>query len=191
MKSEDNQELMTPSDSEKYRPDKNYLLAEFTALRDEIQSRSIAQKQLISLTFIISGTLLTFGMTHNKIELFFLIPIFIFFLASGWGNHDDAIKSLGSYIREEIEPYAQGLEWESSVHRTELEKQNTMGVLLATIHVRGTFLLLQLLPIALGLSSTYFKWETRSILLIGFDVLAVVGTWIVLKHRPRKVKNIV
>ena len=186
MKPEDNHELMTPSDSEKYRPDKNYLLAEFTALRDEMQNRSIAQRQLISLAFIISGTLLTFGITHNKLDLFFLIPMFIFFLASGWGNHDTAIKAIGSYIRDAIEPYAQGIEWESSVQRTEAEKQNVVGVLWATIHFRGTFLLLQLIPIVVGLSSEHFKWETRSIILIGFDVLAIIGTWIALKHRPRK-----
>lgn len=66
-----------------YQPEKEYLLAEYTTLRDEMQSRSQAQKQLLSLAFLISGTLLTFGVTNNKNELFFIIPLFLFFLAVG------------------------------------------------------------------------------------------------------------
>jgi hypothetical protein len=185
--STNDQELKSSKELDAYQPEKEYLVAEYTALRAEMQSRSQAQRQLLSLAFIISGTLLTIGVTHNTQDLFFLIPLILSFLSVGWGDHDRAIKMISSYIREQIEPYAPGLEWANSIQQLESEKPQAFGGFLISTHVRGTFLLLQLLPIGLALSQ--FKWEMRSIVLLGLDVIAIILTWFVLRHRPR-MKNI-
>ena len=86
-------------------PSNESLLAQFNALRTEMETRGRAQHQLLALVFIVSGPLLTLGVTYDLgRQLFLLVPLFLVCLAAGWASHDKAIKSMGGYIRCQIEP---------------------------------------------------------------------------------------
>ncbi len=52
------------------------LLAEYSALRQEILARSQTQSQLVNLAFVVTGTLLTLNLAHQvSREILLVLPI--------------------------------------------------------------------------------------------------------------------
>lgn len=83
---------------------REFYLAEYEALRNEIIKRTEIQHQLISLALIATGTFLTFATPTGKLGY----PIIGLFLAAAWVHNDCQIARMGWYIQQRIEPQALG-----------------------------------------------------------------------------------
>jgi hypothetical protein len=64
-----------------------FMLAEYNALRDELLKRAEFQQQILSLTLVIFGTILTFGLQVHSASIILLYPLLSLFLAASW-RHD-------------------------------------------------------------------------------------------------------
>ena len=81
----------------------DFLLTQYSALRNEIIKRMELQSQIISLMLIASGALVSFGFQLSLPIPILTTPLLVFFLASFWANHDVRIRHFGRYIRTYIE----------------------------------------------------------------------------------------
>lgn len=81
----------------------DFLLTQYSALRNEIIKRMELQNQIISLMLIASGALISFGFQADLPIPILTTPLLVFFLASFWANHDVRIRHFGRYIRKYIE----------------------------------------------------------------------------------------
>lgn len=159
-----------------------FLLAEYNALRQEIIARSQAQQQIISLSLIVSGTLLTLGIKNGGGEIFFVIPILVFILALGWSRHDAAIKTIGGYIRYRIEPKVPWLSWETYMEGLRTGTTRSFWVQeLGSIQIFGLFVLIQLLAAVLGIVRP--ATTSAYCVLRGSACLCIILTFFVARER--------
>lgn len=93
-------------------PDPAGRLAEYNALRAEIERRSTAQQAIVALqvTALSATTALTIN-NGNPNLLLIMGPVSLF-LALAWTDHHKQLGSVGRYIMEKIEPFVPGLGWE-------------------------------------------------------------------------------
>jgi hypothetical protein len=91
------------------------LLAEYSALREEITKKFDAANRLLEIDIIATGVFLGFGARDDvpSIALLFF-PIPVMFLSLAWGQHFAAIGAIGRYIRTHIEAKsARAMNWET------------------------------------------------------------------------------
>lgn len=96
------------------------ILAEFSALRDEIVARINLRHQMLVVALTLLGLLMAFGVKEVKDKeistlLFLLYPILCTFLAMGWSHTDYRLGELGTYIRETIETKLPEMGWEHCI----------------------------------------------------------------------------
>lgn len=106
---------------EEIKNSENVILAEYSALRDEIVARINLRHQMLVIALTLLGLLMAFGIkdTNEKeisMHLFLLYPILCMFLAMGWAHTDYRLGELGTYIRETIETKFLGIGWEHYIH---------------------------------------------------------------------------
>jgi hypothetical protein len=89
-------------------------MAEFVALRQEIQDRSANQYQMFSLQITTAGTIFGFVLSRPDITtLLAIVPFSSYLLCARVVSQHDGINRLGRYIREELSPHVTGgLGWE-------------------------------------------------------------------------------
>jgi hypothetical protein len=88
-------------------------LAEFTALRQEIDSRSTTQQNLFVLQLTSAGALFGFALSGpSRTLLLLIIPFSTYLLCTRSLVQITAIAVIGEYIRDELEPAIEGLAWE-------------------------------------------------------------------------------
>ena len=75
-----------------------FLLAEYSALRDEILKRIEIQHQLIALALIAAGTFLPFGI-NTSITVVLLYPVLAMFVAVAWAHSEVRIRQCAAYIK--------------------------------------------------------------------------------------------
>lgn len=101
------------------------LLAEYGALRAEIDRRSQAQQTMLNLALTFSGALLAYAVAHETIAVLLLQPIVVCALGLLYADHGFMIRRIGRYLRDHCaveadrltgEPGLMG--WESSRERT-------------------------------------------------------------------------
>jgi hypothetical protein len=86
-------------------PSVTILLSQFTALRNEIGSRSQAQATMVNLSITAVGILGGLGLSQYGDErLLLLIPIVSTLLGLIWLDHAANIFKLGDFIREQLMP---------------------------------------------------------------------------------------
>jgi hypothetical protein len=96
---------MTPNDG---------ALAEFSALKQEIASRSNVQHGLFALQLTSAGTLFGFALSASSRSLMLLIvPVSSYLLFTRSIVQITSIAIIGEYIRDELESKIQGLGWEA------------------------------------------------------------------------------
>lgn len=90
-------------------------IAEFSALRQEIESRETRRQNLFSLHITASGAVFSLAITVPKNSLFLLIiPISTYLFCSQFTLHAHAIFKIGRYIRDELDlKVPGGLKWEA------------------------------------------------------------------------------
>jgi hypothetical protein len=115
-----------------------FLLAEYNTLRDEILRRIEAQEKAISLTLLIFGTILGFGLQNHSPLIILLYPIISTFLASIWVYNTVSIKKVALYIKDEIENKIdkKNMGWES---RTNILYRRPLAFFLS-LAIYGVFL---------------------------------------------------
>ena len=95
------------------------LLAEFPALRNEINVLLRIRFQLTIFAIIALGALLSIGVQLNVPAFVPLMyPPFAFFLAVYWAHTDLRIGQIGEYVRGRIAPRVPGLGWEEHLRET-------------------------------------------------------------------------
>ena len=158
-----------------------FIIAQYNALRAEIMKRSGFRYQILSLTLVIAGSILTFGLQPtSQPQVFFVYPILGCFLAAIWAHNVTSPRRLATFIRQNIESRFDGWGWE-----TEMEtKGYTMSWLSGIIASSGIFLGTELIALLLGLLKSSFT--TIDIVLIVLDSLAIFITIIMLHSTTRK-----
>jgi len=172
--------------------DKDFAIAEYSALRDEILKRIELQNQVLNLTLILAGTVVSVGFQLNNGPIMLLIyPPIALVLSSGWEQNNLRIRQIGIYIREIIEGRSSGGGWEQYRIRTEVPASGTARF------ARSAFIITQIVTVALSwlqllsvlswrqLSSwTALQWI--AVILTVFDVIVVIGTGLIIKTIPLK-----
>ncbi len=125
------------------------VVAEYTALREEILKLTDIQHQLVTLMLISFGTILTVGLQAQNASIILTYPVLALFLAIIWLNNAHGIDMLGSYIQNNIEIKV-GLEnigWENRSRDSRIPHS-----LMAFWGARGIFSITQLLALIAGIS---------------------------------------
>ncbi|HCT80374.1 MAG TPA: hypothetical protein DGG94_07995 [Micromonosporaceae bacterium] len=88
-------------------------LAEFNALRQEIESRASRQYGLFALHITASGGVFGFALSATDRTAFVLIlPITTYLFCARYVMEDNAIRTIGLYLRDDIGDRLPGLRWE-------------------------------------------------------------------------------
>lgn len=156
-----------------------FLLAEYAALRAELLKRIELQHQVISLTLIIFGTMLSFGFQAHSSSIVLLYPVLALFLAASWAHNGRAIRDLVLYIRDQIEAAVGGnnFGWE---HRTRLHRRlpGRLDFLSARGIFAGTALLATLAAIPLA------RVDAINIFLFVIAIASTIGSMALLRFFP-------
>ena len=159
-----------------------FLLDEYNALRNEILKRIELQHQMISLTLIVFGTILGFGLQLHSSSIVLLYPVVSFFLAASWAHNGRSIRDIATYIREQVEARAgeNNFGWE---HRA-LPHRRLLGRL-DTLSARGIFAGTSLLAILVAVPLA--KVDTINIFLFAVAIASIIGSTITLRYfRPQR-----
>lgn len=156
-----------------------FLLAEYNALREEILKRIELQYQVLSLTVVVLGTVLGFGLQAHSASIVLLYPILATFLAATWSHNGLDIKEIGTYIREQIESKVtkDNIGWE---HRIRSRRRRLGG--LKFLSARGIFIGTSLLAILVAVPLAHF--DLIEILLFALAVISAVCSSVLLRRSP-------
>jgi len=164
--------------------DKNNIMLEYNALRDEILKRIELRQQIISITLVLLTAILsvTFaqeGLKENfstlKIpSLAFIYPPIATSLALGWIQHEYRINLLGYYIHEHIEKSIPCLGWEKHVIINTSEGSKLKWYYILLSH-GGVFIWTEIIAIIVGI----FMFRNTS-LESGFIALDILSLLIII-----------
>ncbi|MDB5348635.1 MAG: hypothetical protein JWP89_7012 [Schlesneria sp.] len=94
-------------------------LAEFTALRAEILLRIQLRSQLLAIAMsAFAGLFALSGNSAFPREILLIYPFLALFISHEWTYHDLRIRTIGGYIKSNIEPLIDGLGWQHSLDDT-------------------------------------------------------------------------
>lgn len=158
--------------------DTTFAVAEFTCLRDEILKRIEFQNQIVNLTLVIAGSVVSFafGLTNGAIILP-IYPLISFGLAASWEQHNRRIRQLGVYIRENLETRT-STGWEKYRVASKLERTRTAS------YARVTFIFTQVGIILISILLSNYPPPPIWIILFVIDVIAVIATGLVIQTLP-------
>lgn len=104
-------------------------LAEFAALRDEIQERVKAQGQMLSLQLTLAGAVFGFAISRPGLTALLLIVPFSSYLLCGRlvAQHFGTLR-VAKYIKEELSPKVPGgLRWEEWLEQQQRRRPHFLG----------------------------------------------------------------
>lgn len=161
-----------------------FVIAEYNALRAEIIKRSEIRYQIISLTLIIAGTILTIGLPSTAPSyVLFVFPIIGCFLTGIWAHNVAVPRRISTYIKENIERQFKETGWETVIQ----EDWYSFSMLTSIISSSGIFLGLEFITLILGLLKSTFT--PTDIVLIVFDCIAFLLTLLVVRSAGKKPKR--
>jgi len=143
-----------------------FLLAEYSTLREEIIKRVEIEYQILYITLFIFSTMCGFALSYRYPVIILPYPILCVLLTSAWVNSDFSIFYIAEYIKNQIEAkIGEGATgWE---HYLAPKKP----LLLSTSSVGGTFVITTLIAIAIGISLA--KLDTPGIILLILDIIGL------------------
>jgi len=148
--------------------------AEYSALRDEVLKRVALRYQILRLAVITTGVILALGLRDDvSTKVLLLYPILALFLATDWIHNGTAINKIGTYIRNELEPYLH-MRWETVLQESDPPYFGKFDVISAA----GLFLVTQGLSVGLALCEDKFVREES--LLIAVSIFAILVTAVLL-----------
>jgi hypothetical protein len=159
------------------------ILAQYTSLRNEIIKRSEFRYQFLSLTLIIAGTILTFGLQPTAPpNVLFVFPIIACFLAGIWTHNLIIPRHISKFIKEEIEALFDGWGWETSVENQLFTSPWLSGIIAGS----GVFLGTSIITLLLGILNIKSTYSIIDIVLIMADALAIGVMFIMIRSTTRK-----
>jgi hypothetical protein len=160
------------------------VIAEYTALREELLKLVDIQHQLITLTLLSFGTLVGASVPFNNTSIILTYPIIATFLAAGWFNHAYGIDMLGHYIQEHIENIVgtRNIGWENYSRKISIPH-----TLVAFLGARGIFVVTQVIALITGVFGAAFNKPLFLLALLStiVSILLLVGTAWAQKGRKR------
>jgi hypothetical protein len=157
---------MAPSQEEKKFPiSVDLIAAEYTALREEILKLTDIQSQIVVITLVSFGTVLTVGSQIKSAAIILVYPVLALFLAIGWINNAHGIDLLGKYIQDQIEIRVgiENIGWE---HFS--KKERTQYSFIAFWGSRAIFFVTQILALIVGISAANFNVLTVLLIIVAF-----------------------
>ncbi|MFN8418232.1 MAG: hypothetical protein U0528_03145 [Anaerolineae bacterium] len=166
--------------------EREFLLAEYSALREEILKRIELQHQLILGTLVATGTFLTVYFQAGIAAVLLAYPPLAMFLALSWSQNDQRNREITSYLSQKEELFLSNpsVGWEHSRRSSRLWFLGSRKVLAA----RGIFIGSQLLTIllfVLHLSGTGQLLSVENGILLGVDVLLIMLSVIIIGFPSR------
>jgi uncharacterized membrane protein YfcA len=155
------------------------LLAQYNALREEILKRVELRYQIVSLTLIVFGTTLSFGLQAHSSSTVLLYPIIALFLAASWIHNGFGIKEIGNYIRDQIESTVGEdiIGWE---HRVRSQRKRLGGLGLSFLSAGGVFIGTSLLAILTAVPLA--KFDTIEILFFILATISLISSVVLLGY---------
>jgi hypothetical protein len=149
-----------------------FLIARYSALREEMQNRYSYVYQVTSLNLTIAAAILTFGLqTDSSASVLFLIPITSMLLGIVAMYNFLARKRLELIIKSDIE-----MEFDF-VSKVPASQRRFINRFIGLVGVGGIFVIVQILALALGLLKIQ-DYSTLDIVLIISDILSVfIALW--------------
>ncbi|HEV2662040.1 MAG TPA: hypothetical protein VGU68_15630 [Ktedonobacteraceae bacterium] len=146
---EDKASLASGSHEEKSPLSHDLIIAEFTALRDEVTKLTDLQHQLFSIALLSFATLMGAGIQFKITPLLLIYPILAVFLNAAWFNHAYGIDMLGHYIQNHIENKVgtENIGWENHSHKNSIPHS-----ILAFLGARGIFPATQVIALIAAVS---------------------------------------
>lgn len=149
-------------------------LAEFAALRDEIQERVKAQQQMLSLQITLSGAVFGFAISRAGLTALLLIVPFSSYLLCGRlvAQHFGTLR-VAKYIKEELSGQVPGgLRWEEWLEQQQQRRPHFLG---SALPLLLTFVGASLLALAWTTGFVFVNGEIAVIQRLGLVVLWLVG----------------
>jgi hypothetical protein len=130
------------------------IIAEYTALREEMLKLTDMQHQLLAIALLSFGTLMGAGIQFKSTSILLIYPILALFLSAGWFNHAYGIDMLGHYIQNHIEVKVgtENIGWENHSRKNSIPHS-----LLAFLGARGIFPATQVMALIAGVSVANFN----------------------------------
>jgi hypothetical protein len=161
------------------------MLAEYTALRTEVDRRATVQWNVLALQLTSTGVIASLAISHAAdIALLLVIPLSSYMLGSRYILHDYHLKLINRYIRDSLSGRLRGhLTWESWKISQITSDTGPRGWLTPTAwnQLHPTRLAFEgvawLALVAAGLAAAY-SWRDNAPawgLILGFGVLWVLG----------------
>jgi hypothetical protein len=91
------------------------VIAEYEALRTEILQRSNTQWNIFALQLTAAAVVFSFALSNSShTEFLLILPVLSYALCARYVSQSAAVQKLGKYIRDVLEPKAQGqIHWET------------------------------------------------------------------------------
>jgi hypothetical protein len=159
---------------------------EYTSIRDEILKRIELRLQIMSITLTLAGAFIGFGVSNTLLSLVY--PPLAALLAMLWVQNDTRSRQLGKYIQSiEASGSIPGLGWES-FYRREKESETRLGSWpLSILAPGGTFLVTELMAIALGLSK--FAATPIELVFLSISCVALLFTvWLLIVAQQKSTR---
>jgi len=170
-----------------------FLIAEYSALREEILKRTEIQHQLIAIALVASGTFLSLS-AQIPTTVGLAYPVLALFLSAAWSQSDIRIRQIGEYIKDHIEKrlMQEGLldpssGWEHDFERRALRARGKL-VTLSQLVSYGILIGTQILAVLLFLFKTSFT--KKDICLLVLDCLVILFSAFLLGRSRRWLADI-
>ena len=153
--------------------EKDLLIAEYCALREEVLKRIELRFQMTSLALVALATLIGVGFQNHDASIILLYPILAVFLLSVHISNSFEIQKMTDYIRDHVELKAgiDNIGWQHYRIRPDIDTHKG----LAYSGVRATLVASGLVAFVAGLS--LLKIDTKEIVLL---ILDSVSTFLLL-----------
>lgn len=153
----------------------DFIIAEYSSLREEILRRTEIQHQIMLAALVAAGTFFTIGVQDDQELVLLLQPIMALFLFVGWAQHDIGILLIGQYIYAQVE-LSGGLQWEHHWQTSRLTKLNGAMVYLSTV---GIIVGTQIVALALYMAKAGgFLGKYPAMMAV--DIFFVTLTWTII-----------
>lgn len=159
------------------------IIAEYTALRDEILRHTDIQHQLITIALLTFGTLMAAGIQFKNTSIILIYPILALFLCANWFSYAYGVDMLGHYIESHIEVTVgtKNIGWESHSRGHSIPHS-----LLVFLSARGIFPVTQVIALIVGVSLIDFNPWLFLVALLSTIVCIIFVLAIAWAQRGRK-----
>jgi len=177
---------------------KAQVIAEYTALRSEIEKRIVLRQQVLLAVLLLAGTFFVLGVQDSELGISVLCyPVIALFLAAAWRHESMRICHIRNYILTEIEMRYNFRGWEThrqtarnTMHQKGHWDQNEefMGL---GVSARCIFVATQIFALVIGIVRSLSFFHSLStllliILLVLANVAATITTYHFTKHYREK-----